>query len=1124
VVGVSLGIQTSALGDVGRQDLLRVELLGPVRVMCAGVDVGLGPARQRAVFAVLAIRAGQTVQRADLVEAVWGQSAPASADGNVYTYISGLRRLLKKHGHDLITSAANGYTMRLAAHQLDVARFDELCGQAGTLATHSDHRGVAETLGEALRLWRGEALAGVPGPFAEQERTRLEQSRLRVVETYAAAQLELGAHVEVAAELEPLVREHPLRESLRELLMLALSRSGRHAEALAVFADARETLMNELGTEPGPALRQAHAQVLTGGDAFEAVPPVAMLLVKPSRAANIKERPFVGRASELMLLRDRLVKVQGGRGGVVWVEGDSGIGKSELLAVALADVETRGLQVGWAVADELSRRFRLQVVHECLGLDRAAEESIPALVERICAVAPTVLVIDDMQWADDASVQAWQRLCEATKRLPLLLVMSVETGHGRVELSELRRQIDSEGGEVVALQPFSQLDVELVMSQLVGGRPGTTLRRIVCRAGGNPLYLREMLNSMIMDDAIEVIDGIAYVDESQAENAPRSLVAAVERASKSLPESTKEILRWVAVLGAEATIGNIAVVSERPVWYLVRAVTDAASANVLTENGPRLLFRLQLMRDTVYGGIAAPTRSVLHRRAARVLAETGVQSSRVAEQLVAAGPEVEPWVSAWLADNVDDLSNRAPDIAADLLDQVIESFDLRDPRREELFAAQVRVLFRLSRDPEAQARQALALSTDVVRSAEMRQLLAAIVYRQGRRAEAIATLTEVPLDPRLPETWRLRHKALLTHLGRDVSDLDTAEVSAKAAHDDAVENGDGFLAAHALQTRWLVDSVRRDHLAALRHVDEAISSVEGRESYAGMYFDLLDNKMFTLQNLDRMAEADQTLQLATELGTEHGLPVSLQVTAAVYYYWTGRWDEALQALDNITESGPSITYAGLMDAGPAKLLMHGLAALIGARRSNNAAVATHLEAAEKFLVITNAERESFDFLLAARALAATQAGDLRWALEEMAPMLQPAYAGMMLRHQWLPVMVKLAVTVGDHERAEQALEIAEYEAAREPVPARGFSGLHRVLAVINNDPEPGLVAVEHLRRAGRTIELACALGDVAAVFAARGNIREARANLVESLANFTRLGAKFDVEWTSAKLAGLGVS
>ncbi|MBP2324380.1 DNA-binding SARP family transcriptional activator/tetratricopeptide (TPR) repeat protein [Kibdelosporangium banguiense] len=1118
-----LGIQVSALGDQGRQAVLRVELLGPVRVMYAGDEIGLGPGRQRAVFAVLAMRAGQAVSRAELVEAVWGRSAPASADGSVYTYVSGLRRAL---GRDLIASAGSGYSLRVHPRQVDTRQFEELCDQANVMAAKADHRGVATALGEALMLWRGEAFAGVPGPFAEQERTRLEQAWLRAVETFAAARLELGAHVEVAAELETLIREHPLRESLRELLMVALSRSGRHAEALEVFADTRATLLCELGTEPGPALRQVHSQVLAG-NAFQAQPVVARLSVKPCGLADEPaERLFVGRQAETQLLRERIAQLQAGRGGAVWIEGEPGIGKSELLLSELSGVESLGTQIGWAVADELAGRFPLQIVLECLGMDRKspAREPIPAIVERICATAPLVLVIDDIQWADEASVQTWRRLCEAASHLPLLLVCCANTGHGRTDLLDLRRQMESdENGRTIVVGPLSFADSESLLSLLVGARPGRMLRRIASRADGNPLYLREVVGALLIEDAIEIVDGVAHVDDCKAEDAPRSLIAAVERSSKALSESTKEMLLWVAVLGPEATVGNIATVSERPVWYLVRAVADAVAANVIAEDGPRLGFRHQLIRDTVYGAVAAPTRAVLHRQAAKVLADAGAPPHRVSEQLVAAGGVVEPWVAGWLVDHGPALAARAPLIAAELLDQVIDHLDVGDPRREILLAAQVRVLFQLSRDPEAKARHALAMSTDPVRSAEMRQLLAAIVYRQGRREEAIAILTEVPLEDDLPDAWRLRHKALLAYLRRDISDVGTAEVAAKAAYEQAVDQGDGFLAAHALQTRWLVDSVRRDHVAALRHVEEAIAVVEDDPRLIGMQFDLLDNRIYTLQNLDLLDEADAALGVANELAAEQGLPIGLHVTTAVHHYWKGRWDEALQALDAVTGDGPSITYAGLLDAGPARLLQYGLSALIAARRGNHIGASAHLEAAEHWLVTTNAERESFDFLLAARALVATQLGDMGRAFAELAPVLQPAFAGMMLRHQWLPALVRVAVELGDQAKAEQALEVAEFEAAREPVQARAFCALLRCQALILRDPEPGLVATEHYRRAGRPMELASALGDVAELFAERGLVADARAAFTEAAEIFTGVGAKWDLGFTTAKLNALGV-
>lgn len=1120
-------METSALGEQGRSTGPRVELLGPVRVVDADTEIGLGPARQRAVFVVLAMRSGQTVSRAELVEAVWGRSAPASADGSVYTYMSGLRRTLAQLGRELIVSSGNGYSLRVDSHQVDVTLFDELCEQANTLAARADHRGVTEKLADALKLWRGEAFAGVPGPFAEQERARLEQARLRAVETLARARLELGDHVELAADLEVLVRDHPLRESLRELLMIALARSGRHAEALDVFADARATLLRELGAHPGPDLCQVHADVLAGNEMYTAEPDVPRLDVRPCTVTRVGSQPFVGRRAELEQVRERLAGVREGVGGAVWIEGEPGIGKSDLLGAALCDIEPSDLQIGWAVADELAGRFPLQIMLECLGLDRKlpAGESIGSMVERICATGPLVLVLDDMQWADEDTVQTWRRLCEATNRLPLLLICAANTGHGRDDLTELRHYIESgvERGGAINVRPLSFVESETLLTQLVGARPGRVLRRITARADGNPLYMRQVVNALVLDGAVEIVDGVAYIDESKAEDAPRSLVAAVERSSKSLSDSTKEMLVWVAVLGPEATIGNIAAVSERPVWYLVRAVTDAVNANVLLEDGPKLTFRHQLMRDTVYGGVAGPTRGVLHRQAAKVLADAGAPPHRVSEQLVASGGDVEPWVAGWLAEHVNELSGRAPQVAADLIEQVIDTLDIGDAHREVLQAAEIRVLFQLSRDPEAKARHALAICTNPVLAAEVRQLLAAIVYRQGRRVEAVAILTEVPVDPRLPEAWQLRYRALLAYLRRDMSNIDTAEVAAKDAYEEALSAGDNFYAAHALQTRWLVDSMRRDHVAALRHVDEAIDLITDRKEFVGLQYDLLDNKIYTLQNLDRLDEADAMLGMAASLSPVNGLPIGLHVTAAVHHYWRGRWDEALQALNTVSGDGPSITYAGLIDAGPARLLLHGLFSLISGRRGDHIAATAHLDVAEHYLVTTKAELENFDFVLAARALVAVQVGDIRRGYEELAPILQSTFAGMMLRHQWLPALVRIAVKMGDWERVEQAVDVLELEAAKEPVPARGFCALNRCTALLTRDPEPGLVAADHYRRVGRPVELASTLGDVAELFAERGLMADARTAFAEAAAIFAEVGAHWDLDFTSARLAELGM-
>jgi DNA-binding SARP family transcriptional activator/DNA-binding CsgD family transcriptional regulator len=1125
---------------------LSVRLLGPVCAFTGDAELELGPPRQRAVLAVLAIRAGQVVSLADLIEAVWGQNAPASAASAVYLYISNLRKTLGGN-RDLLVSTTSGYTLRLSADHVDITVFDDLCAQAAKLASSGHHRGAARALGEALALWRGEAFAGIQGPFADQERTRLVESRMRAVEAFAAARLELGAHVELAAELGTLVQDHPLRESLRELLMVALSRSGRHAEALDVFQEARETLLRELGTEPGIALRAMHARILAGDEAISARTEVP-LSVMPAHVAAIAQsssRLFIGRADEVAKVRHRVTDVLSGRGGMVWIEGDPGIGKSELLIEALAGVETLGCQLGWAIADEPDVRFPLRLILECLGIslkspdtdraelarrlrvDRGTDDSDPisaavdrmlALVDRMCTHGPVVLVIDDLQWADEASVHVWRRLSAATRQLPLLLVTCARTGHGRSELDQLRSRATS-----IALEPLPPDDVESLTGRLVGGRPGKLLRRVADRAGGNPLYLREMVRGLVRDEAVDLIDGVAHIDQAQLEAAPRSLVAAVERTCGALPQRTHEVLRWMAVLGPSATLANVVALTGRASDVLRAALVEAVDANVVFDEGPRLVFRHPLMREAILGNISPPVRGVLHREAAKLLAAGDAPPIRVAEQLVAAMSGLASWVADWLVTHVTEVANHAPLIAADLLEAVLAAMHDGDPSREVLLAAQVRVLFRLTRDSEVQAKQALSASTDPVRTEEMRQLLAAIIYRNGRRADSIATLTESPVDPSIPSEWVQRRKFLLAHLVRDVTDIDAAEVSAISAYTEAVANGETGLVAHALQTRWIVDTVRRDHEAALRRIDDAIDIVRGKPEFAGMHFNLLDNKLFTLQNLDRISDADATLRSATELVLEHRLPVGPQVSAAVHHYWTGCWDEALYELDAITEDGPAITYAGLMDAGPTGLLLHGVSALIAARRDDRASLAANLDAAERYLVITDSERESCDFLLAARAFAATQRGDLVGALAEFAPVLDPAYAEMMLRHQWLPDVVRLALEIPDMARVEEALAVAEMEADRELVPARAYAALHRCRALATGDPESALVAVEHYRLVGRPVELAHALEDAAVLLAGLDQREEAISLYGEAVRTFVGLGARWDRGRARARLGVFGI-
>ena len=228
------------------------------------------------MLGILAMRANRVISRGELVDAVWGQDPPASAEGGIYTYVAGLRRVIEPNrslrgpGRVLVSSGA-GYVLHLVPGQPDAVAFEQDLGRARQLRKTGDLTGAVTSLNSALSLWRGIAFAGVPGPFAETERVRLGELRSSAAEERADVLLSLGRHEEVVPDLTAMVAEHALRERMRGLLMIALYRSGRHAEALRVFAEGRRVLADELGIDPGADLSRIHQQVLTADPAL-AVP------------------------------------------------------------------------------------------------------------------------------------------------------------------------------------------------------------------------------------------------------------------------------------------------------------------------------------------------------------------------------------------------------------------------------------------------------------------------------------------------------------------------------------------------------------------------------------------------------------------------------------------------------------------------------------------------------------------------------------------------------------------------------------------------------------------------------------------------------------------------------------
>ena len=246
-----------AIDDVDGGSQLRVGVLGPLRAWLSDRELPPGPPRQQAVLGMLALRAGRVVSRDELVDAVWGQQAPASAEGGVHTYVAGLRRLLepgrsRRGPGQVLATAGTGYVLRLNPEKVDAIVFERGLQLGRRMRAAGDLSQTIAALEAALAEWYGSAFAGVPGPFATAERVRLAELRSAAAEERADVLLELGRHEQAVPELAALVAEHPLRERMRGLLMIALYRCGRQAEALRTFHDARRVLGDELGIDPGP--------------------------------------------------------------------------------------------------------------------------------------------------------------------------------------------------------------------------------------------------------------------------------------------------------------------------------------------------------------------------------------------------------------------------------------------------------------------------------------------------------------------------------------------------------------------------------------------------------------------------------------------------------------------------------------------------------------------------------------------------------------------------------------------------------------------------------------------------------------------------------------------------------
>lgn len=711
--------------------------LGPVEAVAAGRLVDLGAPKQRALLALLVSRVGQPVAVDVMLEALWAGHPPPSAMTSLQVYVANLRRALEpdrapRTPATVLRTCPGGYLLDSRVVDIDVHRFGEHA-KAGWQAGDRGDPQLALTEFEAgLALWRGQAYAEIAdATCVVPEVARLEELRLSVVEARCAALLAVGAHGVAVAELEAFIQAHPLREYGYELLSLALYRAGRQADALGVLRTIQTRLAEELGIDPKPALQTLEREILNQDPALDWHPtpavPTFTVPTKPTASsqagttdlptADLPPSPgedgevFVGRETALRQLVEALAATAAGRGRVVTVSGEPGIGKTSLLRQF---AKLAGVPVLWgacpehvsapplwlweqvlrAAGNRFPRRPVPEQVAELLdgGAQRLADggdmagatlrqfEAIVHYLTDSSTTAPLVVLLDHLHRADPSSLRLLAHLAESVPASRLLLAVSYRSGEDE-SLGETLAALARAGMTRIELSGLNAQDVNTLASALLHEEvSGSTADALWTRTEGNPFFLRELVKLLTCEQRLE---------QPHTAPVPVPVRDVVLRRVARLPQAAAEVLSVAAVAGRHFDLEVVAEAASVEIETALEFLDAAVAAGLVVEDQQRLgwfHFTHVLAAEALYENTGRMRRARLHRRigasAARAWAGNTEMAAEIARHWLLAA-ELDPTAAAHActhaaaAARVAD-ARLAPEDAATLWRQALAAADLAE--------------------------------------------------------------------------------------------------------------------------------------------------------------------------------------------------------------------------------------------------------------------------------------------------------------------------------------------------------------------------------------------------------------------------------------------------------------
>ncbi len=586
------------------EELLEIRVLGPFEVLAGGTPADVGGAKRQALLAMLALRRGQVVDVDSLVDGLWGEELPAAPRNALHHHIARLRAAL---GEESIVGSPNGYA--LADARIDAVRFEQLLGETRAALRGGDAASATEAAASALALWRGPALQGLTvTSWFSAEAQRLETLRVDVLEEQFEAALALGEHRELVPALRSALADNPFRERLWAQLMLALYRSGRQADALEIFQEARRVLAEELGLEPGPELRRVQEAILAHDPAI-AVP------VEPRRRGNLPapSTSFVGRADELRQLAGVLHEQR-----LVTLTGPPGVGKSRL-AVETARTLEHELQDGiWLV--DFARAAGVEDAVRLLAraLDVRGSDELARAASRL-RDSGALLILDACEHALKGAVLIASTLLAECPRVRILAT-SREALHVP---SETRVPVTP----LVLPEPDSEEErsaaVELFLERARSARPGferdgdavALAAEIARRVDGLPLAIElaaARVNVLGLAELASILARrAALLREGTAADPTRTaLQELVDWSYDLLHGDEKTLLQQLAVHRGGASLASLSAVAsthgldEPTVVYLVGALVDKSIVSASFSGGVARYDMLDTVREHVLARLA----------------------------------------------------------------------------------------------------------------------------------------------------------------------------------------------------------------------------------------------------------------------------------------------------------------------------------------------------------------------------------------------------------------------------------------------------------------------------------------------------------------------------------------